>query len=157
MAGKRYVDDGGELVLRMLEYLNSWPEKPCAIGLDEYQSTVPNSAMLQPLQQAVATKSYINGDYKGQWSFAVYITVDGADTKARLFAPQTLYSMFAWMTARDELGRYVNIPELGKHHKATGIAMTGSPTLINRLSNGNHQYQAIFQLAYSYTRVISEE
>lgn len=154
MAGKRYVDDGGELILKMLDYLNAWPEKPCYIGLDEYQNTAPDSAMIQPLQQAIATKSYINGDYKGQWSFAVYFTVDGNDTQARLHAPQQLYALFAWMTEKDELGRYVNAPEIGAHRKVNGIAMTGSPTLLNRYPNGNHQYQAIFQMSYSYTRVI---
>ncbi len=133
----------------MLEHLNSWPDKPVEIKLDDLEKR-DSSMMFQPLSGAKKGKAYVNGSYNGVFPFAVYVRTVNTDTKHRLDARKILNSLDEWFSEKNENKEFVNLPKLSGGNTALKIEMTSTPSIAARYDNGTDDYQAIFTLSYKH-------
>ena len=79
----------------MLQHVNAWPDKPAQIQLKLDKEAV--SMMMQPLSGVKELRKYVNGSFRGQWPFALYIRVSGEDTESRLDAMRVLNDAAYWL------------------------------------------------------------
>lgn len=133
----------------MLEFLNTWPEKPVEIKLDELDKR-ESSMMFQPLSGTKKTKPYVNGSYYGSFPFAVYVRAANLDTKHKLDARKILNSLDEWFSEKNEKKEFINLPKLSGGNTAIKIEMTSTPSIAARYDNGTDDYQAIFSLSYKH-------
>lgn len=133
----------------MLEFLNTWPEKPVEIKLDELDKR-ESSMMFQPLSGTKKTKPYVNGSYYGSFPFAVYVRAANLDTKHKLDARKILNSLDEWFSKKNEKKEFINLPKLSGGNTAIKIEMTSTPSIAARYDNGTDDYQAIFSLSYKH-------
>lgn len=133
----------------LLTFLNTWPDKPFEIKLDELEKR-SSSMMFQPLSGAKKSKKYINGSYNGEFTFAVYVRAATSDTKTKLDARRILTLLDEWMSEKNEKKEYVNLPDLSGDNTAIKIEMTSTPSIAARYENGTDDYQAIFTLSYKH-------
>lgn len=148
------ANGNGSLILEqsLLSHLNSWPDKPCEIKLDELEKR-GLSMMFQPLSGVKKERTYINGSYTGGFSFAIYVRTFSNDTKDKLDARQILQSLDEWWSAKGENKEYINLPVLTDGDVAQKIEMTAIPAIAARYDNGAEDYQAIFKLTYKHKEV----
>lgn len=148
-----FSQDGNLLAIAMTTYVNRWAEKPCDIVFEDLDKDGNEDAMmLQQLSSAWKKKAYVSGDFIGAWAFAIYIKVDASDSHSRFAAVDVLNSLYDWMSHKDDLGQFCNLPEIDNHRSAIRIEMTGSPDRIEKSKDGTDTYQAIFELEYIYRR-----
>jgi len=153
MAASSYAPDSSQIADAMTVHLNTWEDKPCDLIFEDMTKEPDSSAMMiQQLARAKKKKSYVNGDYIGAWVFAVYIKVDATDSSARLGAINVLNSLGEWMSEKDSVGRYTNLPSLGDNRAALSLEMVNSPSLASKGKNGTDSYQAVFELDYVYSK-----
>ncbi len=133
----------------MLEFLNTWPEKPVEIKLDELDKK-ESSMMFQPLSGTKKGRAYINGSYNGEFPFAVYVRASNLDTKHKLDARKILNSLDEWFSAKNDKKEFINLPKLSGGNTAVKIEMTATPSIAARYDNGTDDYQAIFTLSYKH-------
>lgn len=146
------TNDGVIIAQSMLDFLNSWPERPVRFFLDELNEE-KESLMLQPLASAQKSRTYVNGSYMGQWSFAVYYRIKNSDTRDKINARKTLELLNEWLCEKYSNGAFVNLPVLTGKNIATEITLESTPSLAERLDNGVEDYQAIFNLSYYHKEV----
>ncbi len=133
----------------LLTFLNTWPEKPMEIKLDELEKR-DSSMMFQPLSGVKKSKQYVNGSYNGEFPFAVYVRAVSSDTKTKIDARRILTSLDEWMSEKNEKKQYVNLPVLSGGNTAIKIEMTSTPSIAAEYDNGTNDYQAIFTLTYKH-------
>lgn len=148
------TNGNGSLVLEqsLLSRLNSWPDKPCKINLDELEKR-GLSMMFQPLSVVKKERKYVNGSYIGGFSFAIYVRICNNDTMHKLDARKILQSLDEWLSAKGENNEYINLPVLTDGNVAQKIEMTATPAIAARYDNGTEDYQAIFKLTYKHKEV----
>lgn len=134
----------------MFEFINTWPDKPAKIMLDELDKKA-NSMMIQPLSGTEITRKYVNNSYMGSWSFAVYVRVVNVDTASKIDARNILRNLEKWFNKRNEDKSFANLPKLSNGNTAIKIDMTSTPALAARYDNGTDDYQAIFNLTFKHT------
>ena len=142
-----YTKDGVVIARVMRDLLNTWPDKPVEIRLDDLGAKAP-SMMLQQLQAAEKRKSYVNGSYIGVWNFAVYMRVYCNDTVSRLDATACLNDLSDWLTEMTSDGKFVRLPVIDDRRSATSIALTATPSVAARYENGTEDYQMLMSLEY---------
>lgn len=152
MSDAQFTKDTTTITQDMLKCLNSWEEKPAIVTLDDLDSDV-ESMMLQPLAGTQKLKTYVNGSYYGQWSFAVYYRVKNADTKDRINARKVLEKLDEWFRKKDSSGKYINLPTLDGRNTAIDVVMSSTPSLAAMYDNGIEDYQVIFNLSYYHKEV----
>jgi len=134
----------------MLDFLNSWNDKPCEIKLDELEKE-GLSMCFQPLSGAKTTRKYINGSYSADFPFAIIVRVNNFDTKAKIKPREIFQQLDEWFSQKDaEKKEYINLPTLSGGNTATKIEMTATPAVSFRYENGTDDYQAVFQLKYKH-------
>lgn len=133
----------------MLEFLNTWPEKPVEIKLDELDKR-ESSMMFQPLSGTKKSRAYVNGSYNGEFPFAVYVRASNLDTKHKLDARKILNSLDEWLSKKNDKKEFINLPKLSGGNTAIKIEMTSTPSIAARYDNGTDDYQAIFSLSYKH-------
>ena len=134
----------------MLDFLNTWSDKPVAeIKIDELDKKAL-SMMFQPLAGTKKVKKYVNGSYSGEFPFAVYVRTPNLDTKHKLDARKILNSLDEWFSKKNDKKELVNLPNLSGNNIATKIEMTSTPSIACRYDNGTDDYQAIFSLSYKH-------
>lgn len=148
---KFYTNDGPYIAEAMKDHLNSWPKKPCEIRLEDLDKDGV-SMMLQQLASAEKRKTYIDGSYLGVWPFAVYIHIQAEDTASRLDATGCLWELAEWLRTKDAKGEYVNLPSFDEQRQATRIELTNTPSIAARYEDDSEDYQALFELEYTYHR-----
>lgn len=147
---KFYESDNTLIPRAIRDHLNSWPDKPVDISVEDAGKSLP-AMMLQQLAAAERKKTYINGSYIGVVNFAVYVAIDAEDTASRLDAMAVLSDLGAWLCERDESGHNTHLPVLDDERKATSISITSTPSMSARLDNGVEEYQALFALEYKFS------
>ncbi len=147
---KQYTNDGVLLARVMRDHLNTWPDKPSNILLEDFGRETP-AIMLQQLAAAEKKRSYVNGSYIGAWTFAVYVKVSANDTATRLNALKCLEDMYNWLDVRDDGNVYTNLPTIDQNRTATQIIMPNAPSIAAKYENGDEEYQAIMELEYKYS------
>lgn len=133
----------------LLVFLNTWPDKPFEIKLDELEKR-DSSMMFQPLSGVKKIRKYVNGSYNGEFTFAVYVRAITSDTKTKLNARRILTSLDEWMSEKNEKKEYINLPALSSGNTAIKIEMTSTPSIAASYDNGTDDYQAIFTLSYKH-------
>lgn len=133
----------------MLEFLNTWPEKPTEIKLDELDKS-ESSMMFQPLSGTKKSRTYVNGSYNGEFPFAIYVRAVNLDTKHKLDARKILNSLDEWFSQKNDKKEFINLPKLSGGNTAIKIEMTSTPSIAARYDNGTDDYQAIFLLSYKH-------
>lgn len=147
-----FNNDGTYIAQALLEHINGWAKKPCAVKLEELSEKPPAMA-LQPLQRAEVVRKYMDGSYIGVFAFSVYIRVNANDTATRLDAAGVLNALADWISERDETTReYKRLPTIDAKTAARSIEMTATPSISTRYDNGFEDYQAIFELQYHKRR-----
>lgn len=146
-----YTGDGVVLSKVMRDLLNSWDKKIAPV-LSEDLGTEAPSMMIQQLSAAEKVKTYINGDYIGVWSFAVYVRINAEDTAARQDAAAILQDLGGWLMETDERGNFLRLPAIDDRRRATKIEMTMTPAVAERPAEGIEDWQVIFALEYKSTR-----
>ena len=91
----------------MYEFINTWPDKPVDIKLNKLDEQT-DSMMIQPLSGTEITRKYVNNNYMGLWSFAVYVRVINEDTASRIDARKILQNLESWFTERKEDNSFAN-------------------------------------------------
>ena len=142
-----YTNDGVVIAKVMKDYLNTWPDKPVEIRLDDLGAKAP-SMMLQQLSAAEKLKSYVNGSYIGLWNFAVYMRIYCNDTASRIDATACLTDLASWLTEMSSDGKLVRLPTIDELRTATNIALTATPSVAARYENGTEDYQMLMSLNY---------
>lgn len=132
--------EGDSIAQRMLAFINTWPERPMAIGLGALPKDAPGMMMRQ-LSAAVKEKVFIDGSYLGRWPFAVFVRTDGKDTRGRLDAGALLHALAEWMEAAE-------LPELFGDKKAIRVEMTQLPAVAAAFNSGAEDTMAVFSLQY---------
>ncbi|MDE6385287.1 MAG: hypothetical protein K2L36_03980 [Eubacterium sp.] len=133
----------------MYEFINTWSDKPVDIKLNKLDKQA-DSMMIQPLSGTEITRKYVNNNYMGLWSFAVYVRVINEDTASRIDARKILQNLESWFTERKEDNAFANLPELSNENTAIKIEMTSAPVLAERYDNGTDDYKAIFNLIFKH-------
>lgn len=136
----------------MLEFLNSWSDKPAEFKLDDLNKD-SFSLMFQPLSGTKKTKSYINGSYSAIWPFSVIVRTANADTAHKIDARKVLENLDAWFSIKNDLGKRANLPKLTSGNAAIRIDMTSTPSIAARYDNGIDDYQAVFSLIFNHKEV----
>ena len=145
------TSDGVYIAKAMKTLLNSWPDKPAPILLEDLGKEA-TSMMLQQLAAAEKRREYVNGSYVGVWNFAVYIRIEAEDTESRLDATGSLQALADWLQETDSQGCFAHLPVIDDRRVASKIEMTSSPSLVARMEDGTEDYQAVFSLEYKATR-----
>ena len=87
---QRTTNDGLYIVNVMLQFVNTFENKPVDIKLEEFSDASP-AMIIQQLSSAVIEKQYIQkGRYIGNWAFAMYIRIENPDTNDRISASGVL-------------------------------------------------------------------
>lgn len=147
----KFYESENTLIPRVMrDHLNTWPDKPVEIKLEDAGKYTP-AMMVQQLAAIEIKKRYINGSFIGVFNFSVYVAIDGEDTASRLDAMAVLSDLGEWLSEQDDAGNCLHLPELGDNRKAIQITMTSTPSLAARLENGVDEYQALFALEYKYS------
>ena len=138
----------------MYEFLNTWPQKPTTISLDELMKREP-SIMIQPLSGTKKGRKYVNGSYSATWAFAIYVRTTANDTKHKIDARKTLEDLDKWLSERGTDKKYIHLPDLKNGNKAVKIEMTATPAIAETYDNGTVDYQAVFQLTFQHKEEIN--
>lgn len=147
-----FNNDGTYIAQAVLELINEWEQKPCAVKLDDLGEKPPAMA-IQPLQRAEVVRKYVDGSYIGMFAFSVYIRVSANDTASRLDATGVLNALADWLCEADETTReYKRLPTIDAKTKAISMEMSATPSISTRYDNGFEDYQAIFELQYKKRR-----
>lgn len=147
MADKIYTDDGVYIAGSLNDHLNTWPDKPCEIRLEDFSKSPP-SMMMQQLSGSYKLRSYVDGSYIGEYPFAVYVRIAGDDTESKLDATGCLLGLAKWLNERNDDGTKKNLPVLTDGRKAIKITMESLPSLAIRFDDGTEDYQALFKMQY---------
>ena len=131
------------------ELINTWPNKPVDIKLDKLDKRT-DSMMIQSLSGTEITRKYVNNNYMGSWSFAVYVRVTNEDTESKIDARKLLQNLESWFAEQNEDQSFANLPELSKGNTAIKIEMTSAPALAARYDDGTDDYKAIFNLIFKH-------
>ena len=139
---QRTTNDGLYIVNVMLQFVNTFENKPVDIKLEEFSDASP-AMIIQQLSSAVIEKQYIQkGRYIGNWAFAMYIRIENPDTNDRISASGVLTDLACWF----EQG---NLPDLSSINKeAINIEMTASPHKSTVYEDGTEEWQVVFMLRY---------
>lgn len=147
MADRIYTDDGVYIASSLKEHLNSWPDKPCDIKLEDFSKSPP-SMMMQQLSGSYKTRSYVDGSYLGEYPFAVYVRIEGIDTVSKLDATGCLLGLAKWLNEKNDDGSKKNLPDLTGNRTAVSIQLESLPSIAARYNDGTEDYQAIFKMKY---------
>lgn len=147
MGEKIYTNDGVYIADSLLNHLNTWPDKPCEIKLEDF-SKAPRSMMMQQLSGSYKLRSYINGSYIGEYPFAVYVRIESLDTKSKLDATGCLLELAKWFNEKNADGSRKNMPVLTGDRIAIKIELASLPSLAMRYNDGTEDYQALFKMQY---------
>jgi len=123
----------------LFEYLNTWAEKPAPILFEKFDKEAP-SMMFQQLSGTVVLRRYVSGSYIGTFPFAVYIRIDGADTKSKLDATATLCALVEWLNSQP-------LPDIGENRTATDFDIA-TPSRAAVFEDGTEDYQIVLNLTY---------
>lgn len=144
----KFYQSDATLILRVIrDHINTWDELPMDLKLEDVGKSIP-SMMIQQLASIAKKRKYVNGTYVGVFNFAVYVAIDGEDTASRIDALAVLNDLGEWLSARDEKGHYLNLPDLGECRRAISVTVSSSPSIASRQDNGVEEYQALFALEY---------
>ncbi|MBO5568822.1 MAG: hypothetical protein J6A79_07840 [Clostridia bacterium] len=136
--------DSYDSVIEMTVYdhLNSWPDKPCVIGMQfPKRRPISFSMSMQQLSGTVYLRRYVNGSFVGAWPFAVLVRFAEADDSKRFQASGILNSLNEWL-------RSAELPSLGEERTANYFEMTALPSCVAQYEDGSADYQAVYQLVY---------
>lgn len=127
----------------VIDHLNAWEDKPCAIKLEFPKRNTGNLMMIMsPLSGTVIGRSYIDGSFVGNWPFAVYVRISSVDSDKRMTATGILNALGDWLISADlpvfEDDRYLPIK----------FEMTSYPSVSMEYDDGTTDYQAIYSLKY---------
>ena len=147
MSERIYTNDGVYIAASLIDHLNTWPEKPCEIKLEDF-SKAPPSMMMQQLSGSYKLRSYVNGSYTGEYPFAVYVRVEGSDTESKLDATGCLLGLGKWLSEKNADGTRKNLPKLTDGRTAIKIELESLPSLAVRFDDGTEDYQALFKMQY---------
>ena len=143
MSLERPVDGLGELAEAVLEHLNTWQGRPAPFRM-VLDANRPVAASMQPLAGANRLRSYVDGSYRGQFPFALMLSIDGQDTAAHLDGIRSLYDAAAWLESACQL-------PIAQGIVADRFVLTSAPSLAARYEDGAETYQAVFRLEYLKT------
>lgn len=130
------------IVKSILDHINAWNEKPCAIRLEEMtKKPTTFSMVLQQLSGTVIERKYVDGSFIGAFPFAVYIRFPAADTAKHVQASGYFQQLEAYL-------RSTALPDIGQNRTATTIDMTTLPSVAGIYEDGSADYQAVFRLQY---------
>lgn len=133
------TDDLSPIAKALLAHINSWPDKPHTFKLAlEKDGT---SALMQPLPGAGKVREYITGSYIGQFPFALFLRIEGNDTKSRLGALETLNKAAAWLTS-------AALPIISTDITAQRFELTSLPAQDAVYEDASEDYQAIFRFTF---------
>lgn len=127
----------------MLRHINTWPDKPAECKLKLEKKDV--AFMMQPLSGTKEVRRYVNGSFRGQWPFALYVRIDGEDTASRLDALKCLNDAACWLETSP-------MPEIGNNITAEKID-SELPSLAAQYENGEEDYQVILRLTFYQRRI----
>lgn len=147
MSERIYTSDGVYIAASLIDHLNSWPDKPCEIKLEDFSKSPP-SMMMQQLSGSYKLRSYINGSYTGEYPFAVYVRVEGVDTESKLDATGCLLGLAKWLNEKGPDGKRKNLPVLADGRAAIKVELESLPSLAARFDDGTEDYQALFKMQY---------
>lgn len=137
------------LVRVLLDYVNSWADKPVQISL-EVTDKEPPAMMMQIQGNTIPVKEYIDGSYIGQLPFIMYIRIDGNDTASKLDAYETMDNFYKWLQENES---NKTVPYLNSKDKYQKIEMTSSTTMSAQYDNGYEDYSAVFILTYQHLNI----
>lgn len=147
MGDRIYTNDGVYIASSLIDHLNTWPDKPCEIKLEDF-SKHPPSMMMQQLSGSYKLRSYVDGSYVGEYPFAVYVRVESVDTESKLDATGCLLGLAKWLDEKDPDGTKKNLPVLTGGRAAIKIELESLPSLATRFDDGTEDYQALFKMQY---------
>lgn len=133
------TDDLSPIAKAILDHVNAWPEKPLPFKLSLEKDKT--SAIMQPLPGASKVREYVTGSYIGQFPFALFLRIEGADTKSRLNALETLNKAAAWLTS-------AALPIISADIKAQRFELTSLPAQDAVYDDASEDYQAIFRFTF---------
>lgn len=96
---------------------------------------------MQPLPGAGKVREYVTGSYIGQFPFALFLRIDGSDTKSRLGALETLNKAAAWLTS-------AQLPTISEDITAQRFELTSLPAQAAVYDDASEDYQAIFRFTF---------
>lgn len=123
----------------LFEHIRKWEEKPAEVEFEEFAKDAP-SMMFQQLSGTVVTRQYVNGSYIGAFPFAVYMRIDGSDTKSKLSATKTLCALNKWLKTQP-------LPDIGEGRRATEFDVA-TPSRAAAYEDGTEDYQIVLNLTY---------
>ena len=133
-----------DIARAMWRHLNTWPDKPCTIGLDILERTAV-SMKLQPLSGTVVTRKYITGSFIGNWPFAVYARIQQPSTANRANAMKYLDDLGIWLESQ-------TAPSIGLNREALKIELSSLPSVAAINEDGSEDYQAVYAMEYKQTK-----
>lgn len=147
MGERIYTNDGVYIASSLIDHLNTWPDKPCDIKLEDFSKSPP-SMMMQQLSGSYKLRSYVNGSYMGEYPFAVYVRIEGVDTESKLDATGCLLGLAKWLNEKDPDGTRKNLPVLTGDRTAIKIELESLPSIAAKYNDGTEDYQALFKMQY---------
>lgn len=144
-----FTNDAVYIAQSMLEFFNTWEEKPSSFLLESLPKEGP-ALMVQQMAGAYKSRPFVDGSYIGAWPFAVYYRTPRAeqDTSERIKALEYLQGLFDWIKEQD-------LPKelkLQGGRVAQSIEMNSIPSKVAEYEDGSEDYQALFQLEYKQRR-----
>lgn len=124
----------------VFELLNTWNGKPAPFLFEKFEKEPP-SMMFQQLSGTVVTRKYISGSYMGEYPFAVFVRVNGADTQSKFDATQTLQDLSDWIITQEP-------PNIGTERTASEFVVTTTPSKSAIYDDGTEDYQVTIILKY---------
>ena len=135
MASERKV-----VAQKVLDHLNTWPEKPVNFELEDLDK-YPIAMMMQQLAGKTQEKKFVNGTKIVSWPFAIFVRVQANANNSKISAISLLNELDEWLADTE-------LPELGDDREAQKFEMTALPSLAGTYDNGTQDYQAVFSLTY---------
>lgn len=148
------VKEEKQMIAALLEYVNEIPflpkmSYPGQKVRPEKHEKSPPSMMLQQLTGEKKIKEYTCGNYDAALPFALYVKIDGSDSKSRIDAIGLLNNIGEYFEQQEEEQKFPLMCGNVVHE----IKMTAIPALMEREENGHEDYQAIFRLEYEVKKM----
>jgi len=137
---RRYFILNLENVTRaVLDFLNSWDEKPAVFRFSEFDGDTP-ALMIDTASTVKTVRKYVDGGGIYQFPFSVYIRIRPDDSDSATVAIDTLNKIASFMKT--------SLPFISEDTVALEIAITALPHRKSSYRDGTEDYRADFSLAF---------
>jgi len=133
---------------KLLSWLNKVPDKPVkTINYDNLEMNAPSMALV-PIQSAEVVKSYMRGNYKGEYQFKIVYRIRPSSNNDRLSTDELLNRMGDWTKGQR--------PDIGKGLGVLKIEPTTRAAKLASYEDGDEDRQILMKLTYYYKGGIKE-